>query len=273
MSRRPVPALSELSVTEFLTLARLGFFPHGLVIGASVYDAGSQYDWSVATAEVGALSHALRAARHLAIGRMRQQAASLAAEGVVDVRLRVEHHLWRGGRQVVKFVAMGTAIGFDREAAPAALRDAPSLRLADGSPFTSDLTGPDFVALLRGGERPITVATGTCVYGLDPRELRRYRGQNAEITAFTQAFFDAREAAMDRLQQDLFAEWPPGHPDAPSGIVGMTVTESTYGGAMRQGPPIVEFFAIGTAVAPLAPNDPRRSREPPRPRLVVPLDR
>jgi uncharacterized protein YbjQ (UPF0145 family) len=270
---RPVPALSELSVTEFLTLSRLGFLPHGLVIGSSVFDAGSQYDWRVQTAEVVSLSQAMRTARQLAVSRLRAQAAELRAEGVVDVRLQVEHHLWRGGRQVAKFIAMGTAIGFDRGHAPEAFRNAPSLALASGAPFTSDLTGPDFVALLRGGYRPVTLAMGTCVYGIDPRELRRYRGQDAEIGAYTQAFFDARETAMARLQADVFAELPPRHPDAPCGIVGMTVTEATYGGQLQQGPPIVEFNAVGTAVAPLRADDPRRSREPPRPRLVVPLDR
>ena len=32
-------ALSELGVTEFLTLARVGFLPRGLVIGSCVYNA------------------------------------------------------------------------------------------------------------------------------------------------------------------------------------------------------------------------------------------
>ena len=78
---------------------------------------------------------------------------------------------------------------------------------------------------------------------------------------------------MQRLQADVFDEWPPGHPDAPTGIVGMTVTESAYGGGSGHGPPIVEFTALGTAVAPLAANDPRRAPSPPRPHVVVPLDR
>jgi uncharacterized protein YbjQ (UPF0145 family) len=215
----------------------------------------------------------MRQARHLAIHRMRQQAQRFRADGVVDVRLEVEHHLWRGARQVAKCVAIGTAVVFDRNRAPAALRDAPSLRLATGAPFDSDLTASDFVTLLAAGYRPITVAMGNCVYGLDPRELRAYRGKDDEITVFTQAFFDARETAMDRLQQDLYRDWPEGTPDAPCGIVGMTVSESTYGGAGGSGPPIVEFTALGTAIAPLAHDDPRRQPQPPRPRLVVPLDR
>ncbi len=274
MSQQAQPAaLSELSVTEFLALARIGYLPRGLVVGSCVFSAGSQYDWAVATREVQILSNAMRSARHLAVKRMRAQAVQLAAHGVVDVRLEVEHHLWRGGRQVAKCIALGTAIRFDRNHAPAELRGAPSLALANGAPFDSDLTASDFVTLLSAGYRPITVAMGNCVYGLDPRELRNYRGHDAEIASYTQAFFDARETAMGRLQHDLFSEWPQGNPDCPTGIVGMTVSESTYGGQGASGPPIVEFTAVGTAVAPLSEGDPRRTVQPPRPHLVVPLDR
>lgn len=272
MSTRTGPGLSELSVTEFLTLSRAGYFPHGLVVGSCVYQAGNQYDWQVSTQEVVALSHALRGARRLAIQRMRQQAAEVGAEGVVDVRVQVEHDVWRGSRQVAKFVATGTAVGFDHERARPEHRGTPSLRLGDGAPFTSDLTAPDFVTLLRAGYRPISVAMGACVYGLDPRHLRAYRTQDAEVAEYTQAFFDARETAMDRLQQDLFAEHPQGGPDSPAGIVGVTVTESIYGGSGR-GAPIIEFNAIGTAVAELPPNDPRRGPAHARPQVAVPLDR
>ncbi len=298
MSARPVPALSDLSVTEFLTLSRVGFLPHGLVVGSSVYEAdtsataGTVSLWNlffgnaqnavrVKTGEVVALSDAVRAARALAIGRMQAQAVQLGAEGVVGVRLNVEHHLWRGGHQVAKFVAMGTAVGFDREHGPSEFAHAPPLRLANGAPFMSDLSGQDFVALMRAGYRPVTVASGTCVYQLDPQGVQRYRGQNAEIGEYTGAFFDARETAMARLQQDLFAAWPPGHPDAPTGIVGMTVSEEAHRPQTVQGrmstfsaaAPIVEFTAVGTAIAPLAPGDPRISPQRPKPRIVVPLDR
>lgn len=298
---RPDPALSDLSVTEFLTLSRMGFLPHGLVVGASVYEAdtrssGAKVDlWGALfsgkplvtqppTGEVTALSEAVRAARSLAIDRMRAQAAHYQAEGVVGVRLSVEHHLWRGNHQVVKFVAIGTAVGFDRTQCPTEIAGAPSLRLADGSPFTSDLSGQDFVALLQAGYRPVTVASGTCVYQLNTQEMARYRGHNAEIGEYTRAFFDARETAMARLQHDLFSWWPAGHPDAPVGIVGMAVSESAHRPQMignrstqvavaGSTAPVVEFTAVGTAIAPLAEGDPRRSRAPIKPRVVVPLDR
>ena len=265
------PILSELSVTEFLTLERVGFFPRGLVVGSCLYEAGSQYDWTVATREVDTLSHAMRAARHAAMQRVVEQASEVGADGVVDVRLELEHHLWRGARQVVKFVAKGTAIASDSRHGPDAIRGAPSLRLENGRPFTSDLTVQDFVTLLSAGYRPVLLAMASCVYGLDPRELRRYRGQDTELTTFTQAFFDARETAMSRLQHDIFKELPRGTPDAPVGIVGMTVSEATYGG--QASAPIVEFTAVGTAIAPLDPRDPRRAPSLPRPQVVVPLDR
>ena len=296
---RPVPALSDLSVTEFLTLSRMGFLPHGLVIGASVYEAdtrGTQGSVDLfgalfsgkplvtmpPTGEVVALSEAVRSARMLSIDRMRQQAQQVGAEGVVGVRLSVEHHLWRGGHQVAKFVAIGTAVGFDREHGPVELRNAPSLRLASGRPFTSDLSGQDFVALLRSGFRPVTVASGTCVYQLNLQELARYQGYNAEISEYTRAFFDARETAMARLQYDLFSWWPAGDPDAPTGIVGMTVTEEAHrpqmlgGGQVMIGQstsPVVEFTAVGTAIVPLVQGDPRRATQQVKPLVVVPLDR
>jgi uncharacterized protein YbjQ (UPF0145 family) len=267
---RPTPASSELSVTEFITLSRAGFFPHGLVIGSCIFEAGNQYDWKVATGEIKALSQALRSARQLAIRRMREQATALQAEGVVEVRIQVEHDVWRGSRQVAKFVAMGTAIGFDEAYAHPQHRGGRSLRLANGTPFTSDLTAPDFVKLLRGGFRPVELAMGACVYGLDPRHLRDYRTRDAEVAEYTQAFFDARETAMDRLQQDLYKHYAEGTEDAPVGIVGVSVSESTYGGG--QTAPIVEFAAIGTAVAELAENDPRRGPTHGKPKMVVPLD-
>ena len=144
-------ALSELSVTEFVALARIGYLPRGLVVGACVYSAGTQYDWVVATREVEALSGAMREVRKRAVSRMRKQAAKMGADGVVEVRLEVEHQVWRNARQVARCVAVGTAVVFDRKRAPPSLRDAPSLRLSNGAPFDSDLSGADFVTLLECG--------------------------------------------------------------------------------------------------------------------------
>jgi uncharacterized protein YbjQ (UPF0145 family) len=274
---RPQLALSDLSVTEFLTLSRMGFLPHGLVVGAAIYDAGYA-NLSGRTQEVSSLSHAMRSARWMAVTRMRDQAARLGAEGVVGVRLLVEHHRWRGGHQVAKFIALGTGVAYDPEHAPQDMRGAPSLRLADGRPFTSALSGQDFVTLLRAGYRPVSVAVGCCVYELNGYGVWPYAqaNRNDEIAEFTQALFDARELAMERMTQDLFAEFglagahqAAGHPDAPVGVVGMRVSEATHAGMQN----VIEYTAIGTAVAHVRDGDPRRAPAPPAPAIVVPLDR
>lgn len=270
---RPEPALSDLSVTEFLTLSRMGFLPHGLVIGCSMYDSGFG-NYTGQTRELAQMSHAMREVRRLAVHRMRDQAAKLSAEGVVGVRLIVEHHRWRGGHNVVKFVAVGTAIAFDHDHGPQEFRGAPSLRLVNGTPFTSDLSGQDFVTLLRAGYRPLELAMGSCVYEINPGDVGTWSTRNEEIGSYTQAFFDAREYAMDRLAQDLYRQFPDQGFDAPAGVVGMTVTETMHGEqAFLRKVPVVEFTAVGTAVAHLAPKDPRRAPQLPAPTIVVPLDR
>lgn len=275
--QRSAAALSDFSVTEFLTLSRLGFLPHGVVVGDALVDAGVNA-LSGATREIATMSQAMRQARWMAVNRMRDQARAHRAEGVVGVRLHVEHHRWRGGHQVVKILALGTAVAFDPAHAPPQLAAAPPLILADGRPFTSALSGQDFVTLLRAGYRPVSVAVGCCVYELNAYGTWRtaQTGQNAEIAEYTQALFDARELAMERMTQDLFADFglqgahqAAGHPDAPVGVVGMKVTEAAHAGAKN----VIEYTAIGTAVAPVRPGDPRKAERPPAPQIVVPLDR
>ena len=274
---RPALALSDLSVTEFLTLSRIGFLPHGLVVGSAIYDAGWS-NLSGQTREVASLSNAMRAARNIAVKRMRDQAAKLQAEGVVGVRLLVEHHRWRGGHQVVKLIALGTAVAFDHAHAPADLRGAPTLHMADGRPFTSALSGQDFVTLLRAGYRPVSICVGSCVYELNGYGVWPYAqaGRNDEIAEYTQALFDAREVAMERMTKDLFAEFglpgahaAAGHPDAPVGVVGMKVSEQAHAGVAN----VIEYTAIGTAVAHVKEGDPRKAAAMPAPSIVVPLDR
>jgi uncharacterized protein YbjQ (UPF0145 family) len=81
---------------------------------------------------------------------------------------------------------------------------------------------------------------GTCVYHVGrrgPLRTMSQTGRNVEMPNFTQALYDARELAMQRMQteaQELGAE----------GIVGVTLTERSHG----WGSHVIEFFAIGTAI-------------------------
>ena len=64
-------------------------------------------------------------------------------------------------------------------------------------------------------------------------------GRNVELPNFTQALYDARELAMERMQREaqvLSAE----------GIVGVHLQEKSHG----WGSHTIEFFAIGTAIVP-----------------------
>ena len=173
-----------------------------------------------------ALSHAhAQGARTLAIAAHARAGRSRSTpRASSSVRLEVEHHLWRGARQVAKFVAMGTAIGFDADArAGRTLRGAPSLRLVERRALRQrSRRRADFVTLLAR-----RLPSG---HGRDGHlRLRARPARSCATTAartrrsseYTQAFFDARETAMERLQQDLFREWPArARPTRPIGIVG-----------------------------------------------------
>jgi len=265
-------ALSDLSVTEFITLGRMGFYPRGLVTGACVFDTSFNSRTFVGgvsrtTQEVTAIGQAMHTARARALTKLRTEAEKLGAEGVVGVQLDVDKHTWRGGQVIARFVAVGTAIAFDRERAPKDLANAPSLRPAKG-PFTSDLSAHDLTTLMRAGYRPVELAMGNCVYQLSTMTPAGALALgNVELSDYTAAFAQARETAMTNLLDDLRRRYPSG-PDAPVGVVGMTVNEGAHGGM----PHMIEFTAIGTAVARLADNDPRKLAQPPTPSVVVPLD-
>jgi uncharacterized protein YbjQ (UPF0145 family) len=134
---------------------------------------------------------------------------------------------------VAEFVAMVTAVKH---------RDGPPHRLANGRPFTSDLSGQGFWTLIRTGHRPVGMVMGNCVYHVAHRGVLKSASQsvkNIELPNFTQALHDARELAMQRMQDE--AEGIQAQ-----GIVGLQLREKNHG----WGSHVVEFFAIGTAIVP-----------------------
>jgi uncharacterized protein YbjQ (UPF0145 family) len=231
---------SDLSVNEFLLVKEAGFQPLGLVMGSSIYHIGFQPSASGANAELVALTQALYTARELAMDRMEEEADALGADGIVAVRLTLNVHAW--GSNVIEFLAIGTAVRSDN----------PGFRGAQNRPFTSDLSGQDFWTLLNAGYRPVGFVMGNCVYyvGQPPQGQPT---QSQELTATTQAFYDARELAMERMQaeaEELGA----------AGIVGVLVDENNH----TWGPSVLEFSAVGTAVVPI-----RQDHHIPRPGLVL----
>ncbi|MGZ3455978.1 MAG: heavy metal-binding domain-containing protein [Polyangiales bacterium] len=232
---------SDLSVNEFLLVKEVGFQPLGLVMGSSIFHIGVQIARNELAEELTSMTQALYQSRELAMVRMEEEADALGADGIVAVRLAVNIHSW--GTNVIEFVAIGTAV--KHEQSPG------SFRTKENKPFTSDLSGQDFWTLLNAGYRPLGFVMGNCVYYVGPPPPAQ--AQNGELTHVTQALYDARELAMERMQveaESLQAE----------GIVGVIVDETNH----TWGPTVLEFSAVGTAVVSI-----RADHQIPRPTLVL----
>jgi uncharacterized protein YbjQ (UPF0145 family) len=221
---------SDLSVNEFMLVKQAGFEPLGLVVGSSMYHIGFQTPTGWADSmEVESLSQAMYTARELAMSRMEDEAQALGADGVVGMRLELGRYDWAD--DLADFMAVGTAV---RHAG------GQSFRTREGKPFTSDLSGQDFAVLTSMGYAPLGLVMGSCVYHVAHQTWKQYRATaklNVEMASFTQAIYDAREIAMDRMQseaKDLGAE----------GIVGVRVEEKSHAWDSH----IIEFLAVGTAV-------------------------
>jgi uncharacterized protein YbjQ (UPF0145 family) len=245
---------SDLSVNELLLVLEAGFRPVGLVLGSSVYHVGSQSRaWRV-NQELDVLSHALTQARELAMTRMRTQAKGLNADGIVGMRLQTRADYF--GSENAEFIAIGTAV----KAEPRAGGGQRNWRTHAGQPFTSNLSGQDFCALIRGGYAPLGMVVGSCVYHIAHQQLSQVLanlGRNAEIEPITRAMYEARELAMSRLHAATKAL-------SAQGIVGMELTQHSHSWDSHT----TEFLAVGTAIRPLRDN-----HQIERPAMVLNLDR
>jgi uncharacterized protein YbjQ (UPF0145 family) len=238
---------SDLSVNEFLLVKQSGFEPIGLVLGSSIYHIGFQQAMWNQNQEMTVLTQAMYHARDLAMTRMEEEADQLGADGIVGVRLDIGRYEW--GADLAEFIAVGTAVKH---------RDGELHRAPNGRPFTSDLSGQDFATLLRAGYRPAGLVMGNCVYHVARQGMLaalRQIGRNVEMPNFTQALYEARELAMERMQSEA-DELKAG------GIVGARIVERSHG----WGSHVIEFFAIGTAVVPTTSE-----HEIDKPELVLPL--
>ncbi len=242
---------SDLSVNELLLVRQNGYEPLGQVMGSSVYHVGWQWmpysSWS--SGELTTLTQAFYQARHLALGRLYQEAALLGATGVVGVRIDKREYDWGAG--LLEFAAIGTAI---REL------DVPLPLAAGTQPFLSDLSGEDFWTLRQAGFRPVGIAVGNCTYYQVPTWNTQYATNggffsggwnNQELPDYTQALYNARSLAMGRMEGEA-------HGFGAAGIVGADVEVSVetrevdLGNDRHRTDMIYHFTSIGTAIAPFA---------------------
>ena len=218
------------------------------MLGSSIYHIGFQQAMWNQNQEMSVLTQAMYHARELAMTRMEEEADQLGADGIVGVRLDIGRYEW--GADLAEFIAVGTAVKH---------RGGELHRAPNGRPFTSDLSGQDFAKLLRAGYRPVGLVMGNCVYHVARQGMLaslRQIGRNVEMPNFTQALYEARELAMERMQteaDELRA----------AGIVGARIVERSHG----WGSHVIEFFAIGTGVVTT-----RDDHEIETPTMVLPLN-
>ncbi len=185
-------------------------------------------------------------ARHAALTRLVEGSSSLA-DGVVGVRLQIQG--FQGWSRGIQFVAIGTAVSDARRSSATHPRQF----------FTSDLSGKDLYLLHQAGYRPLGLVMGCCVYHVAHRSFgqwARSQRQNVEMQNVTEALYDARELAMGRMQEEALSY-------GADGVVGVSTSERPH----VWGSNVIEFFAIGTAVA-LVGSDHRGVN----PRMVMALD-
>jgi uncharacterized protein YbjQ (UPF0145 family) len=237
---------SDLSVNELALVREAGFEPLGVVLGTTVHQIGFDQSHWTQNREMTPLSRAMQEARELALDRMADEAEQLGAAGVIGVRIKVGGYEW--APNMAEVTVAGTAVR-QRGGEP-----------PEGRPFTTELSGQDVWTLRRAGYRPLGLALGVCVYhvayGSLAPVLRQY-GTNVEIPEWSRALGDARELAMERVQESAQAL-------EADGVVAVELKERSYG----WGSHVIEFYAAGTAVAATGEGV---VDEPPQP--VLPLGR
>jgi uncharacterized protein YbjQ (UPF0145 family) len=231
---------SDLTVSEWSALARLGVTPITQVMGSSIYHVGWQPTYYNVPTEVRILSDAYNESRRLALGRLLEEAQACRADAVVAVEIVQGAHDWVAG--AVEFVAIGTAVRL-----PQAMRD------RSDKAVLSDLTGQEFALLCQAGVRPMGIAAHTSVHYV-PASGQTQMAQgawgaswaNQELVDFSQGVYEAREKAMGFVNAQV-------RELGGDGVIGVEINEHSRTHAVRRGmyeskDLEVTFHVMGTVI-------------------------
>ncbi len=244
---RPAPAkssrmTSDLSIDEELILHSIGWEPVQLVSGVSIHSVPSG-TWNWGQAEISFASDAFARSFAGATVRIHEQCSKAGGHGVVGVHVDRSVH-----RHHIDVALVGTAV-----------RPVHAAAVPPASVFVSDLSGRDFALLSEAGWQPLGLAVGASFAYAPRRSMGKaiqQKGQNVELTNYTEAMYSAREEAMARMQESALAL-------EGTGVVAVRVTE----GPMDFAHHAIGFTAYGTVIRLTA--DAHRH---PGATMVLPLD-
>ena len=259
-STGPTAFSSDLEVSEWSALARLGITPITQVMGSSIYHVGWQPTYYNVPTEVRVLSDAYNECRRHALNRLLEEAQLCGADAVVGVRIDQGAHDWAPG--ALEFIAVGTAV-----------RLAQAMRDPSATAVLSDLSGQEFVQLCQAGMRPVGIAAHTSVHyvpatGQTQMAQSSFGGSfggpggswtNQELVDFTRGVYEAREKAMGFVAaqvQQLGGD----------GVIGVELREHGRTHAVRRGmyeshDLEVTFHVMGTVIR----EDPALASQPTQP--------
>jgi uncharacterized protein YbjQ (UPF0145 family) len=221
---------SSASGTELYCHLEAGYLPISFVMGNVAYALGVGRGITgglrtLAKGEVHEYSEMYNRIRHLALFRLRREAAAVGANTVVDIRIDVRPF----GAGVVELLMTGTASHH------------PRFPYANGDPalvVTSELNGAEIFSLAQLGYAPVQLVMATSVYslglvgGIGAMFAALARG---EVSELTHLIYGARENCLSLLRQEatqLGAERVMGNR--------LQIRELAPG--------LIEVVAVGTAV-------------------------
>lgn len=186
------PFATTLTASGFLNARSLDLEPVGQVLGASVMHFGFNPRWLYNAwheGDIRPLSRAIIDARERALGRLREEARALGADGVVGVRLKAGRPAW--GTELVEFTAVGTAVRF-RGGRPA------------DRFFLGNLSTVDARRLLAAGYVALDLVFATSAYYVLTTwgvELIGASYQNQEVGPYSAAVYRARDLVVGELSR------------------------------------------------------------------------
>jgi uncharacterized protein YbjQ (UPF0145 family) len=232
---------TSASGTELYCHLDAGYVPISFVMGNVAYALGIGRGITgglstLAQGEVRQYSEMYNRIRHLALFRLRREAAGVGANAVVDVRIDLRPF----GPGVVELLMTGTASHHPAFAAPSG---------DPASVVTSELTGPELFSLAQMGYAPVQLVMATSVYslgvvgGIGASFAALAKGELRELTELV---YGARENCLTLLRQEAQS-------------VG---AERVIGNRLQireLSPGLIEVVAVGTAVrraSGVAPHSP-----------------